>query len=258
MMQYIEPGWAPILANNQIDTFDKIWNLDLPYVDEGNHARGGHSVVSKYAIQLPEGKRDDLYIKRQENYRCFSWRNPWRGRPTAEREFVNWQRFQTLGLPTYELVYFAKRRVNGNTQAILVSRALPAHDLSSYIQAIKEPHYCATEQTFRERKKITLQVARLLRLMHAHGLRHNHLIPKHIFIGTGAATSHTYMIDLEFLKYSIFRRENILHDLGHFAKHVGGGSLTDKMRFYKAYFEVDRLSKKDKRWWRAIHRRVVG
>lgn len=256
-MEYLDPSWSSIFAGNQLSTFDSIWELDLPYVDEGNHARGGKSMVSQHSLLLPNGNKETIYIKRQENYTCFSWRNPFLGRPTFEREFNNWLLFKKLQLPTYELLYFAKRRNGKNLQSILITKALPADDLASFIQEIKKANYQSTPMSFQKRKKITFHAAKVLRQMHDHNLRHGHMIPKHIFIGDLAAEPTCYLIDLEFLRKSLLKRGIIVHDLGRLARHLGGGSLTDKMRFYKYYLRIEHLSRKHKRLWYAINSRAT-
>jgi hypothetical protein len=253
-MEYIDSNWSTIFAANQLGTFDSIWELDLPYVDSGNYARGGRSMVSRHTISLPNGKKEVIYIKRQENYTCFNWRNPFLGRPTYEREFDNWKIFKELKLPTYELLYFAKRWHGKNLQAILISKELPAQDLGTYIQEIKEPTYKPSPESFKRRKTITSQAAKALRQMHDQNLRHGHMIPKHIFVEV--TEPKCYLIDLEILRKSFFKRAMIRHDIGRLARHLDGGSLTDKMRFFKCYFGINHLTAKHKRLWRAIHSRA--
>ena len=252
-MQFIHPDWVDIFNYNQLGRFEDIWQLQLPYVDEGNYARGGYSVVSQHTLMLPNGQKETIYIKRQENYRCFDWRNPFSGMPTIEREFNNWKRFQRLGLPTYEMLFCEKRMENGQLQALLISRELPATDLSTFIKEIKEPGYKSTPATFQKRKMITHCAASVLRAIHGHKLRHGHMIPKHIFIGGLSESPQGYVIDLEILRKSPFRRPVVLHDIGRLARHLGGGSRTDKMRFFKSYLQIDRLSERNKKLWRDLH-----
>lgn len=257
-MCYIDPRWVDIFKKNQLATFDEIWQLELANVDEGNHGRGGHSFVSRCEVLLPDGKKETLYIKRQQNYRCFDWRNPFSGKPTFEREFSNWQRFQKLGLPTYELLYFAKRWYGKKLQAILITRELPAKDLASYVRELEAPSYKPTKETFRQRKKVTEAAAQVLRQMHQCKLRHGHIIPKHIFVGDlSSQQPQSYVIDLENMHKSVFKRATILQDIGRLARHIGGGSMTDKIRFYKAYLAVNRLNSQHKRLWRAIQARAI-
>jgi hypothetical protein len=57
------------------------------------------------------------------------------GEPTFAREFRNIQRYQQLGIPALEAVFFGERKVGGERQAILMTRALDGwNDLDSLLE----------------------------------------------------------------------------------------------------------------------------
>lgn len=247
-MQYKNSNWVDILNQNHLQHFDDFWRLQLPTVDEGNHGRGGYSIVSRHVITLPNGKKEGIYIKRQENYTCFNWRAPFRGIPTFQREFTNWQQANAIGLSTYDLLYFAKRQNGKQQQAILVSKELPAVDLTTYLAS---PEYRASGQ-FNQRQKIIRSIATLLRTLHDAGFQHGHLSPKHIFIGGFPDAIEAYIIDLEVMRKPYWKRSAVVSDLSRFARHIDGGTLTERMWFYRYYLGVERLSPQHKRFWRVL------
>ncbi|MCE6984715.1 lipopolysaccharide kinase, partial [Pseudomonas frederiksbergensis] len=46
------------------------------------------------------------------------------GEPTFAREFRNISRYQKLGIPALQAVYYGERKVEGERRAILMTRAL--------------------------------------------------------------------------------------------------------------------------------------
>jgi len=250
-MLYIDTNWADVFNQNQLTTFEDFWKLQLPIVDDANHGRGGYSKVSRYVVTLPNGMQEAIYIKRQEDYTCSSWRHPFSGIPTFEREFINWQRFKKAQLSTYDLLYFAKRKQGGHQQAILVSRELPAIDLTTYLADTK--HQSGSNAQFKQRKALVYSVADLLRRMHSAGLQHGHLTPKHVFIGGLPDQIQSYLIDLEIAREVRWgQRRIMINDLARFSRHLKGSSTTERMRFFKSYLNIGRLCPKSKRLWRIL------
>lgn len=246
---WLDPKWAEAFTQNQMGSFEAIWDLKLSSVDAGNVGRGGKSWVSSHVIEMPDGKEERIYIKRQENYTCSSWRAPISGIPTFEREFLNWKRFQEAGINTYELLYYAERRQGKDRQAILVSRALPAVDLVTYLSG---PKKAFKQKIFQERRAVAHEIALVLRKMHDAGFRHGHLSPKHVFVGGTPDHPKIYLIDMEVARKVWRIRPAIIKDLGQLAKHTPECSRTERMRFFLDYLKESRLSSSSKRLWRAI------
>ena len=55
---YINSSWQQVLDNNQINSFETWWNLDIPAIDEGNHGRGqnGWSQVCIHSLTAASGE----------------------------------------------------------------------------------------------------------------------------------------------------------------------------------------------------------
>ncbi len=61
--QHIAPAWRDWLANENLDSFETWWRLELEEVDEGNTWRGGWSRVFRF-----EQKDRRFFVKRQSNH----------------------------------------------------------------------------------------------------------------------------------------------------------------------------------------------
>ncbi|MFI4954519.1 MAG: lipopolysaccharide kinase InaA family protein [Gammaproteobacteria bacterium] len=253
-MNYTAPSWSEIFKYNQLHTFDDFWQLKLPTIDAGNYGRGGQSLVSRHLLNTPDGKEETVYIKRQQNYNCPSWRHPFIGIPTFEREFINWQRFQQLGLGTYELVYFAKRREGKHQQAILISRELQAIDLVTYLGDASQDKFPVT---LFNRLEVTHSIANTIRKMHDSGLLHGHLSPKHVFINGLPGNIQSYIIDMELMRKMPWKQKRTINDLVRFVKRMPTTSLVDRMRFFKHYLGVRKLTVENKRLWRIMAKRAA-
>lgn len=118
--------YSALLAHYGLGSFDALWELRLPYVDEPNRNRGGWSGVSRLELTDTDGQPALLYLKRQRNYLSRSLRHPF-GEPTCAREFRAIQGFRRLGVATVEPVYFDQRSVRGERRALLVTRALEGY-----------------------------------------------------------------------------------------------------------------------------------
>lgn len=252
-MEYCDPHWANIFESNHLGNFDAWWDLDLPTIDSGNFGRGGRSVVSRHVIRMPDGKKQTIYIKKQQNYTCSSWKSPFTGIPTFEREYINWKHLNRLGIGTYDLAYFAKRYQGKNVQAVLVSIELPAIDLVEYTE---NKVYRDAPGVFKQRRQIIFNTARMLKKMHDAGLKHGHLSPKHVFVGGLPNHMRMYLIDMELMHKIWWRYFAMLNDLSRFAKRMKEWKQTERMRFLLDYLGEPRLTPKVKRIWKAIGKKI--
>ena len=68
MHDFVANDWGLIARTNGLDSFESIWTLDIGWFEEPNERRGGWSGVSRYEIELPDGRREGIFIKRQQNH----------------------------------------------------------------------------------------------------------------------------------------------------------------------------------------------
>lgn len=214
--------WEDWLNAHKLVSFDAWWALQLGSVEEGNFDRGGWSSVIRF-------ERDNrfFYVKRQSNrmtYRLTSF--PIRV-PTFKIEFNQIQRYQRHQIPTLEVVYFAWRKVGEEHQAILVTEALEDYrSLEFWLQGRET-------LSFYQRQSICQAVGHAVGKMHAAGIVHYNLYPKHIFMRL--ADFHIRFIDLETSRSNFGLRRKKLRDVETLGRRTYRASKSDKFRAFLAY-----------------------
>jgi lipopolysaccharide kinase (Kdo/WaaP) family protein len=253
MKTYWNNNWQHLFAANKLDTFDVIWNLETEWFEEPNKRRGGWSGVIKVDLDTQEGKTS-VFIKRQENHVSKTLFHPVRGILTFEREFKNILHMQKCSVPVMEWVYFSKRIVNGNQQAILITKSL-----SDYIPLESERFLTSGDliKSTVHKEKLLTAVAGTLRLIHQHNLEHNCLYLKHIFVKPVGDSWDVKIIDLEKMKWRLFKKKAIFRDLYTLYRHAKGWSPKDHVKLFKAYVQEQKLSPKSKKLWHSIEARVL-
>jgi hypothetical protein len=246
---YIHPEWRAALAANGLDGFDQLWPVaENAWFEAPNHARGGWSGVTRQALTLTGGSQAGIFVKRQENHAYLSWRHFFRPRPTLEREFRNCMKFQELGIPSMEPIFYGERRVDGKLRAILVTRELEGY------KSLEHADFRPLSQVpVGERKRLIESLARIVHAMHQHRFQHTCLYPKHLFVRKNLDGSlDARFIDLEKTRRLPFRSLTVRRDLDSLQRHAKGWSRTDRLRFYLAYRNEKKLSPCSKRLLKSI------
>ncbi|MCK5649460.1 MAG: lipopolysaccharide kinase [Gammaproteobacteria bacterium] len=254
MSEYFGDGWQPILAANHLDNFDALWDLKTDWFEEPNIRRGGWSGVVKVDLDTPQGKVG-VFIKRQQNHTTKTLLHPLKGRPTFEREFKNILSLRKYNLPTLEPVYFSKRNIKGDIQAILISK-----ELSDYTPLDSE-RFLATGDIIKNtahKNSLLHAVADTLRGMHEHHFQHNCFYLKHVFVKSVGNSWDIKIIDLEKLKWSFFKKNAVFRDLYTLQRHTQNWSKKDRVTFFKAYVAESSLSAESKSLWRSIEKKILS
>lgn len=201
MTDFVAPADRALLERNGLANFDALWNVQLDAVDEPNTSGDGWSSVFRLDC---EGQ--GFYLKRQSNYLTRTLHSPL-GEPSFAREFRNIQRYQQLGIPALEAVFFGERKVPGERRAILMTRALDGwNDLDSLLAQWPQ----LTEQ---QQQAIVLACGQLARQLH--GLRQVHgcFYPKHIFLQPNGDAYRAQLIDLEKTRPLLLGQRDRVKDL---------------------------------------------
>jgi lipopolysaccharide kinase (Kdo/WaaP) family protein len=253
MKEYWNDQWQEIFFANKLDSFDAIWNLDTEWFEEPNKRRGGWSGVIKVDLDTPEGKTC-VFIKRQENHITKTWLHPIKGILTFEREFKNILQMKNRDLPVMEIVFFAQRNIDNNRQAILITKAL-----TDYIPLESERFLSSGDliKNVSHKKQLLIAVADAVRSIHRYHFEHNCLYLKHIFVKPVGNSWDIKIIDLEKLKWRLFKRKAVFRDLYTLYRHARGWYPKDHVTFFKLYAQENKLSAKSKKLWRAIEDRVL-
>ncbi|AMB87429.1 lipopolysaccharide kinase [Pseudomonas agarici] len=201
MSDFLAATDRALLERNGLGDFDALWAIELDAVDEPNTSGGGWSRV--FRLEL-EGQR--YYLKRQSNYLTRTLHRPL-GEPTLAREFRNISRYQRLGIPALQAVFFGERNVQGERRAMLLTRALDGwNDLDSLL--------AQWAQMRPDRRQAILRACGLLaRQLHALRQVHGCFYPKHIFLRPVTDDYQAQLIDLEKTRPLLFGRRDRVKDL---------------------------------------------
>lgn len=254
MNEFFAPSWQVILKHNKLDSFDALWSLDTEWFEEPNIRRGGWSGVAKLTLTTPENETVGVFIKRQQNHMSRTLRHPIKGVATFEKEFQTIQQLNKYQIPTLDVAYFNSQTSNENTQAILITR-----ELTGYLP-LDSDTFTGNETAFSEKnnkKQLLHTVAQLANILHRYHFQHNCLYPKHIFVKPETEGWSAKLIDLEKTKRTILRRSASIRDLSTLSRHAPDWLLRDRLYFFKAYVNEQKLSSKSKRLWRAIEKKTL-
>jgi hypothetical protein len=244
MNDFIDSEDHALLERHGLATYEALWALQLPAVDEPNRAPGG-GWSSVYRLDL-DGTR--YYLKRQSNYLSRSLRRPL-GEPTLAQEFRNIRHYRRLGIPAVRSAFFAERLINGEQRAILLTRALDGwQDLHSYL-----PRW--TQLSAKQRLAIVSTCGALARRIHGRRQMHGCLYPKHIFLRQNAGRYETTLIDLEKTRPLIFFRRDRIKDLEPLLRRCHSWSHDDVVAFLSAYLGTEH---RVDRWLRRLGRRLTN
>lgn len=244
MTDFIAIPDRAILAQHSLDNFDALWALELNAVDEPNVERGGYSSVCRFEL---DGHA--YYLKRQSNHLTRSLSKPF-GEPTFAREFRNIQRYNSMGIPTLQAVFFGERRLLGERRALLVTRALDGwEDLYSLYQRWGEisPDH---------RASLVRASAKLARRLHSATQIHGCFYPKHIFLRGDGRECEACLIDLEKTRPLFFGWRDRVKDLETLIRRADPWTDEDIISFVATYLDVPQKSASVSKWVARLERRL--
>lgn len=250
---YLNPKWQQTLNDNQLNSFEDFWQLDLPAVDEGNFGRGhaGWSRVCIHKIGTQSGQKHWMVIKRQSNYRSRTLRHPLRGIPTFIKEFNFIRRYSELNVPALKAVFCACRQQGKELQAILVTEYL-----SNYLSLEELLEEWDQRESQQKRTTEIECVARLIARLHQQKLEHRCLFPKHIFLPNDPLTENACLIDLEKTRYKPWGDGYRVRDLTALARRTKQVTNRDRVLFMREYFGITRLNQDAKKLWQQVKNRI--
>lgn len=222
-------------------SFDRLWSLPKNWFDTPNEARGGWSGVTRTELDTRKGNTKVL-VKRQQNYTSRTWRHPFRGISTFQKELENIQQLKKLKIPTLRPLYFGEQQ----GRAVLVTKALDNYTSLDQL----DPTHLSQQQ----RQQLLRKLAKLTRKMHRSHYVHNCFYPKHVFVKlTRKGKWKIRLIDLEKLRWRFSSKLAMKRDLSSFNRHADNRwTLKDRLYFFKRYLQVNTLSAKDKKLWRKL------
>ncbi len=222
----ISPAWLSVFQANNLDSFLALWEVGTQLVDEPNRARGGWSEVGTFSLPCVDGEQR-FYLKRQQNFNCRSLSHPFRGIPVALREWLTIRNLSNKGVHTLDVAVCGRQKQRDD-RAVLVTESLDQYcDMDRWL----EQHH---EGDVRCGGLTTL--GREIGRLHAAGMKHGCLYPKHVYFPT-RNTNALRFIDLEKCK-RIFTRESGLRDLDTLVRHTPGLTADERQWIYAGYIET--------------------
>jgi hypothetical protein len=206
--------------------------------------------VARCELKSPDGSPARVFLKRQENHVTRTLKHPIRGVATFIREFESIMLYRNRGIPTLTPIYFAVRESDEGPRAILMTEELVG------FQSLEELSRDWKKLRLPLRDAIARAVAQLLKQIHSHHLSHNCFYPKHVFLRIGPGEKvETRIIDLEKTKW---RPAGLDWDFRDMRRLNGPGlpwSRADRVRFFREYLGLKKLTPDAKKKWRRIGRR---
>ena len=250
MNDYLAAEWKRTFEFNGLRTFDDLWNVEAEWFEAPNQRRGGWSGVARCELKRPDGGTARVFLKRQENHITRTFMHPLRGLPTFIREFESIMAYRRRGIPTLTPVYFGVRREGQDQRAILMTEELTG------FRSLEEISREWNSLSHAARASIARAVAQLLRQIHAHHLSHNCFYPKHVFLRlSDGADIETRIIDLEKTKRRWFGLDRDFRDMRRLNGPGLPWSRADRVRFFREYLGIHKLTPTAKSKWRRIARR---
>jgi len=220
--------------------FDHIWNHPIDWFEEPNKRRGGWSGVGKLDLNAAKDDFLSVFVKKQRNHGRRTLRHPFSGEPTFRREFVRLKYLERCNIRAPKVVFYDEKTVESAACAILITETLLEYEPLDLLTE----HWFKQKQVSRKQKRVLLeQVAKVLRSFHQSGLVHRALYPKHIFVKHADTQPKVALIDLEKARFRKVFWYCAYFDLSALLRHAEHWSRSDKLYFFLAYFEAEKLSR---------------
>ncbi|MGV8861538.1 MAG: lipopolysaccharide kinase InaA family protein [Pseudomonas sp.] len=243
MSDFIAATDRGLLERHGLASFDALWDVQLDAVDEPNTGRGGWSSV--FRLEL-EGS--GFYLKRQSNYLTRTLHSPF-GEPSFSREFRNISRYQALGIPALQAVFFGERKVEGERRAILMTRAL---DSWTDLDTLLEKWLTLTAH---QHLAILQACGQLARTLHSAGQVHGCFYPKHIFLRSRSGAYQAQLIDLEKTRPVLFGWRDRIKDLEPLLRRAPIWTETEVRDLLATYLQAPTTSAVVDTWWQRLSER---
>lgn len=250
-MKFIEKKWRNTLKDMGLATFQDWWAREAKLAESPNTVKGKTDAWSNVCtLQTPCGKT--IYLKRQQNFHPNNWLQRQRKQLTFEREYRNYLKIKSAGVPVYDLIYFENRREKGNKQAIYVAEGLHGFNSLATMFPVWIEHGWPSRTERRRLLKVLLETVQTL---HRNGILHNALSPRHLFFNINPETPYDFPETIEFRLIDFERlkplrpssRKAINRDI--FTLHRRGTAWPDcdRIWFLKQYLGISKLDSRTKK-----------
>jgi tRNA A-37 threonylcarbamoyl transferase component Bud32 len=227
----ISPQHLALLTQHQLASFEQIWGYQGDWFEPPNRERGGWSGVNFIELVSNSNEKLGFYLKRQQGHMRRTWRHPIAGEPTFVREFEVMQHLKLHNVKTPNIVFFASKQ----TQAILFTESLENFVSLDRMQV-------GTSLNIVQKRKLMGRLANAVRLMHQAHVQHRSLYDKHLFVRENNNNFEVALIDFEKSRVTPFISFLKFSDLITLNYRMRALSRTQRLFFFKQYFEIDHLT----------------
>ena len=236
----LAPAWRTVLERNGLASFEALWAIDAPDVDEPNRRGDAYRRVARLELPDDDGVVRVVFVKRQEEW----WvRDFPRHRLASAAEARNLRGMRADGLPVPEVVFAGRRVVAGRHVGIIVTAARPGVPLDQALESAKD---------LANRRAIIARAARAVRAMHDRHWRHCSLYAKHILIDGDRVS----FIDVERSRRWPIGLRRGRRDLESLARRSTFASMTDRLHFLQSYMRTEGLTPQLRALWSRVGDRV--
>jgi len=237
---FLSTKYTQLLRDNELDSFDKVWNYQVNWFEEPNERRGGWSGVGRIILKQSDGAEIGAFLKKQDNHCRTSFMHPINGVPTFQREFEMMRFLQKVGIRAPEVLFFG-RNPEGDLKTTLMTK-----ELSGYVPLellTDELNRGAKPADFSAQRTIIKALADFSRRLHAARIQHRSFYPKHLFVNmSNPSAPEIAVIDLEKSRVNYIPFLRSLIDLSTLNRHVKYWSKSRRMYFYLQYLGLTRMT----------------
>ncbi len=238
MLNYIAEKYAQLLKNNQLDTFEQVWEYKVDWFEEPNERRGGWSGVGRVTLTQSEAEVIGVFLKKQDNHCRTSFLHPIRGVPTFQREFEMMQYLASQNIRTPEVLLFG-RNPQGDLKTTLMTLELKSFQS---LESVTESLFAEGKPSLTAQRTLAKAVAQFARRLHQAKIQHRSFYPKHLFVNDSNHEPEIAVIDLEKSRKNWLPALRTLIDLSVLNRHAKYWSRSTRLYFYLQYFGVTRLT----------------
>lgn len=234
LLNFIATQHAILLQKQGLDTFEKVWDTKIHWLEPPNTRRGGWSGVGR--ILLQDGLQERIfYVKKQCNYKTQTLRHPLSGEPTFAKEFRILRYLRTRGIQVPDVAFYAEKYRSEGLCAVLITENLSGYVPLSQFLMNGNFDLLASRQVLRS-------VALAVKRFHEAGIQHRALYTKHLFVKIGGIDTDVAIIDLEKARPIILPFLQPMADLAKLNYRTARWTKTARLSFFLSYLRAKKLN----------------
>lgn len=226
------PQYQTLLQQHQLASFQQLWDYQGDWFEPPNRERGGWSGVNYIELADEAGEKHGFYLKRQQAHMRRIWRHPIAGEPTFVREFEILQHLNQHSVATPKLVFFESQQ----DKAVLLTEALTGFvDADVWLKS-------HPDISIKKQRMFMRALATAVRKLHQASVQHRSLYLKHLFVKELNSVFEVATIDFEKSRITPLIQFSKRSDLITLCNRTPDLSRSQKLQFFKEYFEIKQLT----------------